>query len=364
MKRCFIFREGGSQKFWNIELEGSQFEVTYGRLGTEGQKQTKAFESSETAQKEAEKLIKSKLGKGYAEVSETDVQDAKVEGKRFALSTDEDGWMLVGTNDDLMQKILKDKQLAGLKHITIVNWEGCSEGESCQGIIDLLIENSDKLQHIESFSIGEIEPEEYELSWIAQADYSKFWNAFPNLKKLRVQGGNDLQFGVITNHNLEEIEIFCGGIPKDVVDSIAAADLPNLHTLKIYFGVEDYGWDGDIETVKNLLKNKLPALRYLGLLNYVPASTLPEVVIESGLLPQLEVLDFSFGTFADAGAEFLIANMEQFVHLKRLIIEHHYMTEIMEARLKKSGKNLEISDRDEPYDEDDKEEDYYPVYTE
>jgi uncharacterized protein (TIGR02996 family) len=65
--RTFVYSDASSHKFWNIELLGSSFTVTYGRQGTAGQTQTKTFPSDAAALKEHDKLVKEKLGKGYKE---------------------------------------------------------------------------------------------------------------------------------------------------------------------------------------------------------------------------------------------------------------------------------------------------------
>jgi predicted DNA-binding WGR domain protein len=67
-RREFHFTEGGSSKFWAIEVDGPRFTVQYGRLGTAGQAQTKEFKSDAEANKAADKLIAEKTKKGYAEV--------------------------------------------------------------------------------------------------------------------------------------------------------------------------------------------------------------------------------------------------------------------------------------------------------
>ncbi|HEY7423027.1 MAG TPA: WGR domain-containing protein [Gemmataceae bacterium] len=69
--RTFTFSDVKSHKFWNIELQGDSFTVTYGRQGTAGQTQTKKFASAAAAQKEHDKLIKEKLAKGYIETTPT-----------------------------------------------------------------------------------------------------------------------------------------------------------------------------------------------------------------------------------------------------------------------------------------------------
>lgn len=67
-RREFRFVEGSSSKFWAIEQTGKGFTVTFGRIGTAGQTQTKEFGSEDEAKKTAEKLIAEKTKKGYTEV--------------------------------------------------------------------------------------------------------------------------------------------------------------------------------------------------------------------------------------------------------------------------------------------------------
>jgi uncharacterized protein (TIGR02996 family) len=67
--RTFTYSDAKSHKFWNIELQGNAFTVTYGRQGTAGQTQTKTFPGAAAAQKEHDKLVKEKLAKGYRETT-------------------------------------------------------------------------------------------------------------------------------------------------------------------------------------------------------------------------------------------------------------------------------------------------------
>src|SRR5262245_48128610 len=67
--RTFQFSDAKSHKFWNIEVSGSSFTVTYGKVGAAGQTQTKSFASPEQAQAEADKLVREKTKKGYSETT-------------------------------------------------------------------------------------------------------------------------------------------------------------------------------------------------------------------------------------------------------------------------------------------------------
>jgi predicted DNA-binding WGR domain protein len=60
------YAEGTSNKFWAAAIDGQKLIIRFGRIGTKGQTQIKTFESIEAAQAEKEKMIKEKLGKGYA----------------------------------------------------------------------------------------------------------------------------------------------------------------------------------------------------------------------------------------------------------------------------------------------------------
>lgn len=67
--RRFEFVEGTSAKFWMAAVEGVNFIVVYGRLGTPGQRKEKAFPTEDGARKEYEKKVAEKLREGYHEVA-------------------------------------------------------------------------------------------------------------------------------------------------------------------------------------------------------------------------------------------------------------------------------------------------------
>jgi predicted DNA-binding WGR domain protein len=69
MKRYFEFIEGNSSKFWEIAQSDKTVTVRFGRIGTNGQTQTKEFADADAATKHVEKLIKEKTGKGYKETA-------------------------------------------------------------------------------------------------------------------------------------------------------------------------------------------------------------------------------------------------------------------------------------------------------
>jgi predicted DNA-binding WGR domain protein len=67
-RREFRFREGASDKFWAVTLDGKKQTVQFGRTGTRGQEQEKKFPTAEAARSATDKLVAEKLKKGYVEV--------------------------------------------------------------------------------------------------------------------------------------------------------------------------------------------------------------------------------------------------------------------------------------------------------
>ncbi|WP_028973682.1 WGR and DUF4132 domain-containing protein [Spirochaeta cellobiosiphila] len=65
--RRFVFTDGKSDKFWEIELNNTSYTVRYGRMGTSGSEKIKDFKNAERAKKEYERSINSKVNKGYRE---------------------------------------------------------------------------------------------------------------------------------------------------------------------------------------------------------------------------------------------------------------------------------------------------------
>lgn len=56
---------GGSHKFYEVIVDGTQVQIRYGRIGDKGQQQVKDYPTPAKAQSEAKKKINSKLRKGY-----------------------------------------------------------------------------------------------------------------------------------------------------------------------------------------------------------------------------------------------------------------------------------------------------------
>lgn len=263
----------------------------------------------------------------------------------------------------LANDIIADSELSSLDELIVGCW-GESYDNPVQSLLDVFVENKEKLQHISRMFIGDMDYEECEVSWIEQGDYSNLLKALPNLKSLTIKGSNELSLGNINHNNLEELEIICGGLPTSVIKQIASARLPKLKKLNLYFGVEDYGFDGTIEDIASILKaDYIKNLTYLGLGDSEIQDEIVEKVVESKNLYNIKTLDLSNGTLTDKGGQMILDNISMFKGLDKLDLTYHYLSEEMMQNLRNTGINVILDEANEP-DEYDGEVYYYPMLTE
>jgi len=359
MKRVFIFQDFKSQKFWSIDTVGTEVTVNYGKLGTDGQIQVKQFASEAEATKAADKLIAEKTKKGYVESTEETAKNSKVEAKKYGLSYDD---FDNGKGQEfLLNKMLNDKKLPDIKQLTIGCWD--FESGDCQELVNGMIANKDKFAHVEELFWGDIDMEESEISWIEQTDLAPLIDIFPKLQKLIIKGTNNLKIGVKNRSTLKSLEIVSGGLPSSVVEEIIKSSFPNLERLRLFVGVDDYGFDGSADTFAPLFsKAKFPKIKDFGIINSDLQDDFVKMVLESDILPQLEILDLSCGVLTDKGGQMLLDNINKIEHLQFIDMKYNYLSEEMCKKLRKLPVKVDVSD---PQGDEDDEDDWkYPMITE
>lgn len=72
VKEALSFQNEKSDKFWRVETSGSFMATNWGKTGTNGRWQLTEFDSDEECEKEAKKLVSSKLKKGYEAIPDFD----------------------------------------------------------------------------------------------------------------------------------------------------------------------------------------------------------------------------------------------------------------------------------------------------
>ena len=246
----------------------------------------------------------------------------------------------------LIEEITEDSEFNELEEIVIGPWGEMWDEEDAQPIVEFIADNPEKFSHIKSLFVGDMDFEDCEVSWIMQADYTRLWDAMPQLEKFTVKGSMDLTLGLKSHENLKSLEIICGGLPADVIKEVQNAKLPNLETLILYIGVDSYGFDGDIDTIKNLIeKSDFPKLKYLGIVDSEMQDEVTEVLLNCKYIGQISTLDLSKGTLTDKGGELLLNEIKLRTNITKLDLGFHFMSDEMMDKLKSMAKergNLEV----------------------
>lgn len=269
-----------------------------------------------------------------------------------------------GSAEGMIQEIMETTQFPNLDELVIGDW-GDSWEDGCQPIIDDIVANADKFSHIQKLFIGNMDYESCEVSWIIQGDYSKIWAAMPQLKELTIKGSMDLVLGDnICHEELEALTIICGGLPEYVIKSIQKAKFPKLKKLVLFIGSENYGFDGDADTIKELLEQAdFPELTYLGITDSEIQDELTEVVLNSKFMGQISTLDLSNGTISDKGGALILEKISDYPNIKKLDLHHNFFSDEMVKKLETLSIEVDVSEQEEA-DEDDGEVYMYAVLTE
>ena len=248
----------------------------------------------------------------------------------------------------MVEDILSDPEFPRVTELVIGCW-GESWDDSCQIILDQIVENRDRFSHVESLFVGDMDYEECEVSWIVQGNYSRLWQALPHLKELTVKGSSGLTLGEICHQELESLTVICGGLPVSVIEEIQNAKLPNLKKLVLYIGIEDYGFDGSADTVRTFLETSdFPKLVHLGIEDSEIQDEMVQAVLGSKYMEQLKVLALANGTLTDIGGALLLETLPSYPNIEELDVHYHYMSEGMVKKLEALPVKVDASERYEP----------------
>lgn len=394
MKRELVYMDAKSSKFWNIELAGTSHTVTFGRIGTGGQSNTKTFPSEDAARKDMEKLIREKLGKGYVDAagSGTSASGAATSGDGLvpliafsSINHREEVSRNAGTfigkrvvdydpekppktdvvyrfrgdydeNNTIpnLEGFLGSSAAAEAAAIVIGAWHGDDSSIAPDEVIKALVKGKDRLPKLAAIYIGDITSEENEMSWINQCDLSPLLKAFPNLQLLRSRGGEGLKLSVPEHQHLRGLAMETGGMDVSVIRSVCTSNFPNLEYLELWLGTDEYGSNFSVPDLQPILSGRLfPKLKYLGLRNSHVADEVAAVVVNSPIVSRIETLDLSLGVLTDEGGQALLKLKSP--TLKKLNLHYNFMS----AEVIKQLKALPLTvDASKPSDMDEEDEEF------
>lgn len=392
--RRFEFSEGGSQKFWEIDVRGSDFTVRYGKIGTEGQSKTTACGSADQAIAESAKLIREKTRKGYQEIGavqrnwrppvaygtgehpdhfmnyavarfnpDADGEAGEDDGefKTYATLRDPErrAYAIHASYDDegspleRFTALLADPKAPLLKALILGNWFGEVCDDPPTDFIARIVAQPERLGGLAGLFAGDVVQEEAEISWLNQCDWAPALHALPQLEEFVVRGGNGLRLSGLAHAKLRSLTIQSGGLSAELVRDVAQAKLPALKNLTLWLGCESYGGAYAVEDLAPLLAGDgFPQLEYLGLMNAELADDVAVAVAKAPILGRLKGLDLSMGTLSDRGALALLQS-PALRKLTWLSLRHHYLSEAVIRQFKALGIEVDVSDR-ETGDEDDR----------
>lgn len=255
----------------------------------------------------------------------------------------------------------------GAQYITslIIGYWGIDDTPNASVLLPHMLKAAPKLESLTGLVWGDIDSEECEISWIENDDLGPLVQAFPKLEYLKIVGGMGLDLTNLNHTALKTLKIESGGLSVNMIQSLMQAQLPNLETLSLWLGSEEYGFDAEASDFGPLLlgtaypdiKPLFPKLTKLALANSPIGDDLAEAMEQSGVLfGQLSELDMSMGIMTDRGAQALAEN-EHLGKLKKLDLSNNYiqdegLIEQMKAkgvRVKSSGQKEADEDGEELY---------------
>lgn len=253
---------------------------------------------------------------------------------------------------DVYAKLVKLPGIQFLRDLTFgakdyddypTSWSDCIEAMQEHGV-------PPSLQRL-AFSRGGY----WDISSTELGDLAPLYPQLSKLQELSVELGS-MDFGEMNLPALKKLEIITGGLSGENLASIADARWPALETLSICIGEtgNDYGCTVEMSDIEPILAaENLPKVKHLGLANSSLEDEIAKALVKSRILPRLETLDLSRGTFSNEGARTMIDNWSAFSHLASIDLSHAYLgEEIVEQLRSLKGPKFVLDDLQEGDDED------------
>ncbi|GAA4955510.1 hypothetical protein GCM10023205_16760 [Yinghuangia aomiensis] len=261
-----------------------------------------------------------------------------------------DPWEEDVTFEELFQYFLDSVDTTRVTALLCGCWDEELSEES--PALAMLVENAAKFPNLRHLFLGDVVQEESEISWMTIGRLTPVLRAFPQLEELVVRGGDnegEAALEPLRHEGLRKLTFESGGLGAGVITALGLCEFPALESLDVWMGIAAYGGDATADDLAELLSGvRLPALRHLGLMNSEIQDAVAAAVAGAPLTARLESLDLSMGTLGDEGAEALLAG-QPLTHLKRLRINHHFISDPTSERLRKTLRPLGVTvDIDSP----------------
>ena len=289
----------------------------------------------------------------FDEVAQLTWSDGLIVTARVAMP----GWDYTGPDPrEVLRAIVNSPAAMCLRELTVgvLDFEGAGLEDVAQDIA-----SGGELPCLERLFIGDFAQSEREISWVDIGDVSPLYPLTPALRWLRLHGAG-IELGALEHPTLESLIVETGGLPRSSVASIAAANLPKLVELELWFGRPEYGGTTDFGAIAPIFTTTtLPALRDLGLQNSEIQDALAIALANSPLLAQLVRVDLSMGTMHGPGAEAILAHAPAFEQLESLDLTRNYIPSELVERLRATFGDIVRVEDQRTADVEDGEPNYY-----
>ncbi len=218
-----------------------------------------------------------------------------------------------------------------------------------------------KLPLLRRLTLGDFDSEQSELSWSHLGDAKALWPHLGKLEYLKIHAGT-FTLGGLNLPSCRELRIETGGLDKASMKVITDASWPQLETLNLWFGQDEYGGDCDLGDVAPILAGQgFPKLAHLGLANSTLGDELCQALATSKVLPTLKSLDLSMSHLTLAGIEALAAVKEKLRNLEQLDVSRCLLDAAGVKLAKTLAKHVEASDQSDASEYEDNDYRYCAV---
>ncbi|NES24277.1 MAG: HEAT repeat domain-containing protein [Symploca sp. SIO3E6] len=253
-----------------------------------------------------------------------------------------------------LNRLLQDTQVAQIEALVFGMWNGRVSfyGDSSI-LVNALVEASYQLSSLKALFIGDILFYDSNMALMKQSNISPILEAYPSLEVLQVRGGSGLEFTPVRHNQLKKLIIQTNGLSSKTINQIWALHLPALEHLELWLGIDDYGGDSNVDTLRPVLDDidLFPKLNYLGLRNSEYSEEIAKAIVQASIIKQIKVLDLSVGSIGDKDCPVLLSS-PAVNQLQTLNVSDNFLSEAMINQLNQLNIEVIAEDQKEEYERD------------
>lgn len=230
---------------------------------------------------------------------------------------------------DLLKELAALPSAVVLQELALGNPGPAGRGGRYADVLEALFA-SRQPSTLRTLFLGDVWPGHRPLPPGLLGDLRELGHAFPKLTRLVIANGF-VRWSDVELPKLTQLE-HKSDVDADTMDWLTGGVFPEL--TKLTLTLHQY------QTEHPFVQKRFPQLRQLRLLDTVGTRAWIEVLLGSGLLPQLEALDLDDGDLDDHGANYLLEHWASFAHLRTIRLGKQHLSWAAVKRLRELQVNL------------------------